>query len=203
MEAAGLIVGVIAFGFQLTNALQVYAEGVAEADDRINTLTTDVATTASTLSQLQDLLSADTAAEEAARAGNTDSDSYPPGRVLGPDEKPSYSTEAPAPPAPVTVFKEEGRRNIETLAVQCQKVYRAIIQIIVNATESSAEGRRVIATNLGLSDLTAARLAKLGRNLKWPWVERRVKACLEELRWLRMSLLLQLQIGSLARLQLR
>ncbi|ROT37797.1 hypothetical protein SODALDRAFT_324298 [Sodiomyces alkalinus F11] len=171
METAGLIVGVVSFGLQLATTLQTYVEVVAGAADRIEALTADVGSTASALKQLQDILDADKAAEEAARAA-------------------------------VTVFKEQGRRDIESLAFRCEKTYRAIIHVIVSATAPPSERRRIIVAKLGISDITFARLAELGRNLKWPWVEPRVKACQEELRWLRMSLVLHLQIGTLARYQL-
>ncbi|KAJ3459757.1 hypothetical protein MRS44_015830 [Fusarium solani] len=158
MEAAGLAVGVVDLGLQLATTLQTYVEGVAGAEDRLRELSFDVASTASTLKQLEDMLNAD---------------------------------------------KAVGRHDIYSLSRRCEKVYQGIVRVIVGASAPPSTKGKAIARNVGLSDLTATRLAHFGWNMKWPWVEPRVKACQEELRWLKMDLLLHLQVATVARIHLQ
>ena len=177
MEAAGLAVGVVGLGLQLATTLQTYVEGVAGAEDRLRELSFDVASPASTLKQLEDMLDADKAVVE-----NTSSDQGSTG---------------------TTIFTDQGRHDIYSLSRRCEKVYQGIVRVIVGASAPPSAKGKAIARNVGLSDLTATRLAHFGRNMKWPWVEPRVKACQEELRWLKMGLLLHLQVATVARIHLQ
>lgn len=177
MEAAGLAVGVVGLGLQLATTLQTYVEGVAGAENRLRELSFDVASTASTLKQLQDMLDADNAAIE-----NT---------------SPGQSADS------VTIFTDQGRRDIYSLSRRCEKVYQGILRVIVGASAPPSATGKSIARNVGLSDLTATRLVQFSRDLKWPWVEPRVKVCQEELRWLKMDLLLHLQVATVARIHLQ
>ncbi|UPL00438.1 hypothetical protein LCI18_011372 [Fusarium solani-melongenae] len=177
MEAAGLAVGVVALGLQLATTLQTYAEGVAGAEDRLRELSFDVASTASTLKQLRDMLDADNAVVEKTSPGQSAD--------------------------PVTIFTDQGRRDIYSLSRRCEKVYQGILRVIVGASAPPSATGKSIARNVGLSDLTATRLIQFSRDLKWPWVEPRVKACQEELRWLKVDLLLHLQVATVARTHLQ
>ncbi|RSL78144.1 hypothetical protein CEP51_008463 [Fusarium floridanum] len=177
MEAAGLAVGVVGLGLQLATTLQTYVEGVAGTEDRLRELSFDVASTASTLKQLEDMLDADKAAAENTSI-NQASDS-------------------------VTIFTDQGRRDVYLLSRRCEKVYQGILAVIVSASSPPSAKVKAIAANVGLSDLTTTRLAQFVRALKWPLIESRVKTCLEELRWLKMDLLLHLQVATIARVQLR
>ncbi|KAL2672811.1 hypothetical protein Neosp_013527 [[Neocosmospora] mangrovei] len=177
MEAVGLAVGVVGLGLQLATTLQTYVEGVAGAEDRLRELSFDVASTASTLKQLEDMLDADKAAAET-RSSDQGLNS-------------------------VTIFTDRGRRDIYSLSRRCEKVYQGILRVIVGASVPSSAKGKAIARNFGLSDLTATRLAQFGLGLKWPWVEPRVKACQEELRWLKIDLLLHLQVATFAKIYMR
>ncbi|RSL55632.1 hypothetical protein CEP53_007023 [Fusarium sp. AF-6] len=177
MEATGLAVGVVGLGLQLATTLQTYVEGVAGTEDRLRELSFDVASTASTLKQLEDMLDADKAAAENTSI-NQASDS-------------------------VTVFTDQGRRDVYLLSRRCEKVYQGILAVMVSASSPPSAKVKAIAANVGLSDLTTTRLAQFGRALKWPLIESRVKTCLEELRWLKMDLLLHLQVATVARIQLK
>ncbi|KAM0426058.1 hypothetical protein ACHAPT_008689 [Fusarium lateritium] len=177
MEAAGLAIGVVGLGLQLATTLQTYVEGVAGAEDRLRELSFDVASTASTLKQLEDMLDADKAVVE-----NTNSD---------------QTVDS------VTIFTDQGRRDIYSLSRRCEKVYQGIVRVILNVSAPPSARSKAIAANVGISDLTATRLMQFGRSLKWPWVEPRVKACQEELRWLKMDLLLHLQVATVARIHLK
>ncbi|RSM07438.1 hypothetical protein BHE90_015084 [Fusarium euwallaceae] len=177
MEATGLAVGVVGLGLQLATMLQTYVEGVTGAEDRLRELSFDVASTASMLKQLEDMLDADKAAAE-----NTSTNQA------------SNS---------VTIFTDQGRHDIYSLSRRCEKVYQGILGVIVSASSPPSAKVKAIATNVGLSDLTTTRLAQFGRALKWPLIESRVKTCLEELRWLKMDLLLHLQVATVARIQIK
>ncbi|KAJ4324573.1 hypothetical protein N0V84_003852 [Fusarium piperis] len=174
MEAASLAVGVVALGLQLATTLQTYVEGVAGAEDRLRELSFDVASTASTLKQLMDMLDAD--------------------KVVAENRQGPHS---------VPIFTDQGRRDIYSLSRRCEKVYQGILLVIVGASAPPSAKGKAIASNIGLSGLTVTRLAQFGRDLKWPLVEPRVKACQEELRWLKMDLLLHLQVATIARVALR
>ncbi|KAF4976449.1 hypothetical protein FZEAL_6887 [Fusarium zealandicum] len=182
MEAAGLAVGVVGFGLQLATTLQVYIEGVAGVDDRLRELSFDVASTASTLKQLQDMLEADKAAVAANESAALDQN--------------NNDTQNP------TIFAAEGIRDIQSLSRRAEKVYKGIIRIIVRASSPASSRSKEFATNIGMSDLSVTRLTQLGRDLKWPWLEPRVKKCQDELRWLKMDLLLHLSIAALAKSRL-
>ncbi|RSL58722.1 hypothetical protein CEP54_007645 [Fusarium duplospermum] len=177
MEAAGLAVGVVGLGLQLATTLQTFVEGVAGVEDRIRELSFNVASTASTLKQLEDMLDADKAAAE--------------------------STSIHQASNSVIIFTDQGRRDIHSLSRRCEKVYQGILGVIVSASSPPSAKVKAIAANVGLSDLITTRLAQFCCALKWPWIESRVKACLEELRWLKMDPLLHLQVATVARIQLK
>ena len=96
------------------------------------------------------------------------------------------------------VFKDEGRKEIEVLAVQCGKVYTTIVILVTKAGTSGWQGK-MPANSL---DVRTLRASSLSRNMKWPWLEPRIKRCQEQLRWLKMNLLFNLQLASLARFQI-
>ncbi|CAG8948686.1 hypothetical protein HYFRA_00001806 [Hymenoscyphus fraxineus] len=95
------------------------------------------------------------------------------------------------------VFKDEGRREIEAIAHKCGKIYRKVV-LLVNKASASGFNRGIPVTS---SDLVHLKILSLTR-MKWPWVEPQIKRCHEQLRWLKMSVLFNLQLASLARSQL-
>lgn len=96
------------------------------------------------------------------------------------------------------VFKDEGRREIEVIAQKCGKVYRTIVLLVNKA--GNIDSKKSVST--ASSDVVPLKISSLTRMMKWPWVEPHIKRCQEQLRWLKMSLLFNLQLASLARLQL-
>lgn len=96
------------------------------------------------------------------------------------------------------VFKNEGRREIEAIAQKCGKVYRTIVLLVNKAANLGPKNMVSTAS----SDVVQLKISSLTRMMKWPWVEPHIKRCQEQLRWLKMSLLFNLQLASLARLQL-
>ncbi len=59
LGTAASIAGIIGFGLQLATTLQTYVESVAEAEERLRDIAFEVSSTASALSQLQQVLEAE------------------------------------------------------------------------------------------------------------------------------------------------
>lgn len=165
-EAIGVasgIVGIFGFGLQLATTLQTYVEAVLEAPERLRDIAFEVSSTASALKQLQDII--DSENKDDREANGTDDIVRRP-----------------------KVFKHDGRKEIETLAAQCGKVYVVIVGLVAKAGPSDAKGKAK-ADTIDVQVLTAFNIS---RSLIWPWVEPRIKRCQEQLRWLKMSLLFNL-----------
>ncbi|KAM0325503.1 hypothetical protein ACHAQA_007490 [Verticillium albo-atrum] len=199
MEVVGLAVGVVGLGLDLSTRLQTYIEGVKDAGDRLSELASDVSATASTVQQLASLLEDDRTAVVAgkqpqAAVGVQDSHNQPSGE---PDEE-SIESRLPLPNLQL-LFTDEGRWATEAALRRCKKTYDAIVTILVSATADSAGRTQALLSNVGLSDLTAAKLARLKTKAKWPWLEPRVKACLKQLKAVKLDLLLNLHIANLAK----
>lgn len=177
MEAAASVIGIVSFGLGLAKSLQAFIDSVIEAEETITLIVAEVSTTASTLKRLQEVIDQDkTASEEEHRA---------------------------------TVFNSIGIKEIDACALQCQKIYIQIIVLIEKASMQNGEdGSKDIGTQGPAADgpvEPAIRLAvfsknvtKLGRKMRWPWLEPRIKRCQEHLGRLKISLLLSLQVFSIA-----
>lgn len=177
MEAAASVVGIVSFGLGLAKSLQAFIDSVIEAEETITLIVAEVNTTASTLKRLQDVIDQDKAAsEEEHRA---------------------------------TVFNSIGVKEVDACALQCQKIHVQIIVLIEKASMPNGEdGSKDIGSQGPAADgpvEPAIRLAvfsknvtKLGRKMRWPWLEPRIKRCQEHLGHLKLSLLLSLQVFSIA-----
>jgi hypothetical protein len=101
------------------------------------------------------------------------------------------------------IFKDEGIREIEVMAVECHKVYIAIVIFVTKAGTAGGKGKvSVTSTDLRMFKASCLISSTLGRKAKWQWLEPRIKRCQDKLRWLKMNLLFNLQLASLARLQI-
>lgn len=182
MEAAASVVGIVSFGLGLAKSLQAFIESVIESEETMTLIVADVNATASTLKRLQDFIDQDKAAsEEEHRA---------------------------------TVFNSTGIREIGACALQCQKIYVQIIILIERASMQASEDE---SENTGTQSLVAEELSKsavrleafsknvtkLGRKMRWPWLEPRIKRCQEHLGRLKISLMLSLQVFLIARSRAR
>lgn len=101
------------------------------------------------------------------------------------------------------VFKPEGRQEIMAMTTQCQNLYTTIIVLLTKAGSASVKGKakdNVTFASVGNSIL---QVSSLTRDLNWDWLGRRIERCQGQLGWLKMSLLLNLQLASLARFQIR
>jgi hypothetical protein len=166
LGAAASIAGIVGFGLQLATTIQTYVESVSEAEERLRDVAFEISSTASALSQLQEVLEAEKATGDVHQ---------------GP-----------------RVFKDEGLKQMDVIVVQCDKVYRSIVVFILKAGAGRGKGKQPTNT----LDVRAFTAFSLIGNLKWPWLEPRIKRCQEKLRWLKMNLLFYLQVVSLTRLQI-
>ncbi|KAJ6437275.1 low molecular weight phosphotyrosine protein phosphatase [Purpureocillium lavendulum] len=177
-DLAGTVVGAVSFGLQLATTLQTFAELAIEAEDALRDIVFEVNATAAALRQLQTIVDADKAIPDAQRGSR--------------------------------VFTESGLHEVETLAVRCEKVYRTIIRLVLKASSSTTtntsetDGRD--AKPLGARealDASSLKPMNLLRRLRWPWLIPRINRCQEQLRWLKISLLVTLQLASLAQDRIR
>lgn len=99
------------------------------------------------------------------------------------------------------VFTQEGRQEIIVLTSQCGKLYTTIVVLLKKAGTAIGKGTTdpSPAEIQTLKFLTSSNL----RNLQWPWLEPRIKRCQDQLQWLKISLLFNLQLATLARFQIR
>jgi hypothetical protein len=166
LGTAASIAGIVGFGLHLATTIQTYFESVLEAEERLRDIALEISSTASALSQLQEVFQAEKATGDVHQ---------------GP-----------------RVFKDEGLKQIEVIVVECDRVYKSIVVLILKAGPGGGKGKQPTNT-LDVRTFTASSLT---RNLKWPWLEPRIKRCQETLRWLKVNLLFYLQVGSLVRLQI-
>lgn len=177
MEAAASVVGIVSFGLGLAKTLQAFIDSVIEAEETITLIVAEVNATASTLERLQDFI----------------------------DQDKTGSQEQHRP----TVFNNTAAKEIGACAAQCQKIYVQIIILIEKASMQNGEdGSKDIGSQgpaVDDPDGPAIRLAdfsknvtKLGRRMRWPWLEPRIKRCQEHLGRLKVSLMLSLQVFFIA-----
>jgi hypothetical protein len=177
MEAAASIVGIVSFGLGLAKTLQAFVDSVIEAEETIILIVAEVNATASTLKRLQDFIEQDKAASDQQHR--------------------------------TTIFNDTGLKEIGACALQCQKIYVQIIVLIEKASmpngEEGSKDTNPPAPAADDPNGPAVRLAvfsknvtKLGRKMKWPWLEPRIKRCQEHLGRLKVSLLLSLQVFFIA-----
>jgi len=172
---AGSIVGIVSFGVRLGTALHTYTELASEAADALHDITFDVNATASALRQLNELIEADKLA----------------------------AAEQSRPP----IFKEAGEAEIRDVAAKLEQVYKTIVTLVYKATNSNfnpkaagagqpAQGADMVIDPSLLKPLNFLRKAQ------WPWLAPRIDRCQTQLRWLKISLLINLQIANLAQMYL-
>ncbi|EFQ28234.1 uncharacterized protein GLRG_03378 [Colletotrichum graminicola M1.001] len=103
--------------------------------------------------------------------------------------------------AALPVYKRAGREAIEDLATRCGKVYTTIIRIIYRASLAAKVVEGVDFEALSPQDLKPSRLIAIQANIKWGSVSDAFDDCRDQLRWLKPSLLLHLQVANIAHLQ--
>lgn len=97
------------------------------------------------------------------------------------------------------LFTDQGVSDIDAILRRCRRAYGVIVDVLLGVTKGASSRTHAVLTVAGLSELTAARLARLSSRARWPWLEPRVKACQTELRAVKMDLLLVLHVAGLAR----
>lgn len=114
------------------------------------------------------------------------------------------------------VFTAAGRREVETLAVKCNLIFKAVILLVERAAErarkedeedheNGGEGEEEDKKELlsgSVPSLTSTKTLGLILRLswQWDWLENRITPCQVQLQWARSGLLLHLQMGRLTAL---
>jgi len=96
------------------------------------------------------------------------------------------------------VLKDEGVEEIENVAAQCENIYKTVIILVNKAGKSANKGK--IAADFG--DRPVLKPSNLLWDLRWKWLSPRVKRIQEQIRWVKMKILLNLQLAGLAKVQL-
>jgi hypothetical protein len=96
------------------------------------------------------------------------------------------------------VLKEDGVHEIENVAVQCEKIYKTVVIIVSKAGTSANKGKAAA----GFGDSPVLKPSSLLRDLRWAWLSPRIKRIKEQMRWIKMKVLLNLQLAELAKVQL-
>ncbi|UNI21266.1 hypothetical protein JDV02_007271 [Purpureocillium takamizusanense] len=191
-DLAGTIVGAVSFGLQLATALQTFTVLAIEADDALRDIVFEVNATAAALGQLQTIVDADRAIPD-----DDDDDAAARSRVLN----------------------DSGRHQVQTLALRCEKVYGVIVRLVLKASGSGSsstgnnneggdggDGNPTLSggrARAALLDVSTLKPMNVLRRLRWPWLIPRINRCQEQLRWLKISLLVTLQVANLAGQQIR
>ncbi|KAK1986183.1 hypothetical protein LZ30DRAFT_560667, partial [Colletotrichum cereale] len=103
--------------------------------------------------------------------------------------------------AELPVYKHAGREAIEDLATRCGKVYTTIIRGVYRSSLAAKIVEGVDFEALHPRDLKASRLIAAKANMNPGLVSDVLKTCDLQLRWLKPSLLLHLQVANIAHLQ--
>ncbi|KAI1876006.1 uncharacterized protein JN550_001502 [Neoarthrinium moseri] len=99
------------------------------------------------------------------------------------------------------ILNSKGVEEVLRLSAQCEKVYTLTMGLIAKAARPKFDGQSGgPAVTAKWEDFKAATLC---RRLRWPWLEPRIKKCQDQLRWLKVTLLFQLQLAQVARMQLQ
>lgn len=96
------------------------------------------------------------------------------------------------------VLKHEGLQEIEDLALQCKKIYATLVIVVTKSGTPASKGKA--AASFG--DMPMLKQASLIHTLRWKWLEPRIKRLQEQLTWVKMKVLLNLQLAGIARVQL-
>jgi hypothetical protein len=96
------------------------------------------------------------------------------------------------------VLKDEGVQEIENVAAQCEKIYKTVIILVNKAGKSANKGK--VAADFG--DKPVLKPSNLLWDIRSKWLDPRVKRIQEQIRWVKMKVLLDLQLAGLAKVQL-
>ena len=102
------------------------------------------------------------------------------------------------------VFKDGGLREVEALDIKCETVYKVVVRLIQKASSSDDDaGQATASSKHAALDPWSLKPMNVFRKLRWPWLVPRINRCQGQLRWLKISLLVTLQLANLAQQQLR
>lgn len=100
--------------------------------------------------------------------------------------------------ASTKVLKDDGLQEIGNVAAQCEQIYKTVVIVVSKAGTSANKGK--LAASFG--DSPVLKPSSLLRDLRWTWLKPRIKRIEEQIRWVKMKVLLNLQLAALAKVQL-
>lgn len=106
------------------------------------------------------------------------------------------------------IFKDDGVREVEMLALKCDAIYKNIIMLIQRASHSESGSKgggqsSVPAASAMALDPSTLKPLNFIRKMRWPWLRPRILRCHEQLQLLKVSLLFTLQMTNIAQWQMR
>ncbi len=93
------------------------------------------------------------------------------------------------------VLKDEGVQAIEDVAAQCENIYKTVVILVNKAGKSANKGK--VAADFG--DKPILKPSNLLWDTRCKWLNPRVKRIQEQIRWVKMKILLNLQLAGLAK----
>ncbi|OAQ85468.1 hypothetical protein VFPFJ_07857 [Purpureocillium lilacinum] len=105
--------------------------------------------------------------------------------------------------SPARVLNDSGVREIENLAAKCETVYKTIVKLVQKASGSESDPPNATAASQHALDPASLKPMTVLQRLRWPWLTPRIERCQQQLRWLKISLLVTLQVANLALQQMR
>ncbi|KAH6671662.1 hypothetical protein B0J14DRAFT_564263 [Halenospora varia] len=97
------------------------------------------------------------------------------------------------------VFKNDGFQEIIELSDRCAKVYDTAVILISKAGTPGQKSKAPVDSTDGLK-LT---INIIQEGMRGRWLRPRLEKCLEQLKWLKMNILCLIQLGGLAKIQLK
>ncbi|KAJ3514410.1 hypothetical protein NM208_g15067 [Fusarium decemcellulare] len=107
--------------------------------------------------------------------------------------------------ADTTLFNANGVRDVERLSKKCNKIYGGIVILLNKASEDGDKGQIKMETTANAIPDASIKTINLSfrRRMAWSWLEPRIHRCQQELRQVKLDLLLQVQVITLAQFKIK
>ncbi|KAF4464678.1 hypothetical protein FALBO_8476 [Fusarium albosuccineum] len=103
------------------------------------------------------------------------------------------------------LFNVNGVRDVERLSKKCNKIYSGIVILLNKASEDGDKGQIKMETTADAIPDASIKAINLSfrRKMAWSWLEPRINRCQQELRQVKLDLLLQVQVITLAQFKIK
>ncbi|KAF5011713.1 hypothetical protein FDECE_2173 [Fusarium decemcellulare] len=107
--------------------------------------------------------------------------------------------------ADTPLFNVNGVRDVERLSKKCNKIYGGIVILLNKASEDGDKGQIKMETTADAIPDASIKAINLSfrRKMAWSWLEPRINRCQQELRQVKLDLLLQVQVITLAQFKIK